>query len=58
MAPVLGSCISRAEWLSDEISNIYGGLIAFWLLLQLLDKQHDPVRVRFRQFTYTDIEFP
>jgi hypothetical protein len=58
LAPVFGCRISREEWLSDKISNIYGGLIAFWLLLQPLDKQHDPVRVRFRQFTYTDIEFP
>lgn len=35
--------------LSDKIGNRYEGRIAVWRLLQLLDEQHDSVRLRFEQ---------
>ena len=35
--------------LADKIGNRYEGRIAVWRLLQLLDEQHDSVRVRFEQ---------
>ena len=35
--------------LADKIGNRYEGRIAVWRILQLLDEQHDSVRVRFEQ---------
>ena len=35
--------------LSDKIGNRYEGRIALWRLLQLIDEQHDSVRVRFEK---------
>src|ERR1700743_2448172 len=35
--------------LADKIGNIYEGRIAVWRILQLLDEQHDSLRVRFEQ---------
>jgi hypothetical protein len=35
--------------LADKIGNRYEGRIAVWRVLQLLDEQHDSVRVRFEE---------
>jgi hypothetical protein len=35
--------------LADKIGNRFEGRIAIWRILQLLDEQHDSVRVRFEQ---------